>query len=50
MISGYLGRATSRQGDRAFSLAYADQNEQDHAALDRANPQRQGQGEFEDRG
>ena len=36
-ISGYLGRSDA--ADRAFaafSMAYADQNERDHAALDRA--------------
>lgn len=37
MISGYLGK--SDEFDKAladFSIAYADQNEKDHAALKRA--------------
>ncbi len=37
MISGYLGKGDAfDQAIAAFSLAYADQNEFDHAALDRA--------------
>ena len=38
MLSGYMGRKSDAfdTAIAAFSLAYADQNEQDHAALDRA--------------
>jgi uncharacterized protein (DUF2252 family) len=37
MISGYLGKGDAfDRAIGAFSLAYADQNERDHAALDRA--------------
>lgn len=37
MISGYLGKGdTADNAFAAFSLAYADQNESDHAAFDRA--------------
>jgi uncharacterized protein (DUF2252 family) len=37
MISGYLGKSdVVDQAIAAFSMAYADQNERDHAALDRA--------------
>ena len=36
-ISGYLGKSDAiDQAIAAFSMAYADQNERDHAALDRA--------------
>jgi uncharacterized protein (DUF2252 family) len=37
MISGYLGKSDAMdQAIAAFSMAYADQNERDHAALDKA--------------
>ena len=37
MISGYLGKSdVVDRAIAAFSMAYADQNESDHAALDRA--------------
>jgi len=37
MISGYLGKSDAMdKALAAFSVAYADQNEKDHAALDRA--------------
>jgi threonine dehydrogenase-like Zn-dependent dehydrogenase len=37
MISGYMGKSdTFDQAIAAFSMAYADQNEKDHAALERA--------------
>jgi hypothetical protein len=37
MISGYLGKSdVADRAIAAFSMAYADQNESDHAALDRA--------------
>ena len=37
MISGYLGKSdTFDKAIAAFSIAYADQNEKDHAALKRA--------------
>ena len=37
MLSGYMGRSdTFDRAIAAFSVAYADQNEKDHAALDRA--------------
>jgi uncharacterized protein (DUF2252 family) len=37
MISGYLGKSDAfDRAIAAFSVAYADQNEKDHAALDRA--------------
>ena len=37
MLSGYMGKSdTFDRAIAAFSLAYADQNEKDHAALDRA--------------
>ena len=37
MLSGYMGKSdTFDQAIAAFSIAYADQNEKDHAALDRA--------------
>jgi uncharacterized protein (DUF2252 family) len=37
MLSGYMGRSDAfDQAIAAFSMAYADQNEKDHAALDRA--------------
>jgi hypothetical protein len=36
-LSGYMGKSDSfDQAIAAFSAAYADQNERDHAALDRA--------------
>jgi hypothetical protein len=36
-LSGYMGKSdTFDQAVAAFSVAYADQNEKDHAALDRA--------------
>ena len=37
MISGYLGKSDAfDEAIAAFSVAYADQNEKDHAALKRA--------------
>jgi hypothetical protein len=37
VLSGYMGRSDAfDRAIAAFSLAYADQNEKDHAALDRA--------------
>ena len=37
MIAGYMGNGEAfDRAIAAFSIAYADQNEQDHAALDRA--------------
>ncbi len=37
MLSGYMGRSDAMdKAIAAFSVAYADQNEKDHAALDRA--------------
>jgi uncharacterized protein (DUF2252 family) len=37
MLSGYMGKSDAfDQAIAAFSVAYADQNEKDHAALDRA--------------
>ena len=37
MISGYLGKSdTFDKAVASFSVAYADQNEKDHAALKRA--------------
>jgi hypothetical protein len=37
MLSGYMGKSDAMdQALAAFSVAYADQNEKDHAALDRA--------------
>jgi hypothetical protein len=37
MLSGYMGKSdVFDRAIAAFSLAYADQNERDHAALDRA--------------
>jgi hypothetical protein len=37
MLSGYMGKSDSfDRAIAAFSMAYADQNEKDHAALDRA--------------
>ena len=37
MLSGYMGKSDAvDQAIAAFSKAYADQNEKDHAALDRA--------------
>ncbi len=37
MISGYLGKGdTFDKAIATFSIAYADQNEKDHAALKRA--------------
>jgi uncharacterized protein (DUF2252 family) len=37
MLSGYMGRSDAfDEAIAAFSMAYADQNEKDHAALDRA--------------
>ncbi len=37
MLSGYLGKGDALdRAIAAFSVAYADQNERDHAALDRA--------------
>ena len=37
MLSGYMGKSDAfDKAIAAFSMAYADQNESDHAALDRA--------------
>ena len=37
MLSGYLGKSDAfDRAIAAFSMAYADQNEQDHSALERA--------------
>jgi hypothetical protein len=37
MLSGYMGRSGALdEAIASFSMAYADQNEKDHAALDRA--------------
>ena len=37
MLSGYMGKSDAfDQAIAAFSMAYADQNESDHAALERA--------------
>ena len=37
LLSGYMGKSDAfDQAITAFSMAYADQNEKDHAALDRA--------------
>ena len=37
MLSGYMGKSDAfDQAIAAFSMAYADQNEKDHAALERA--------------
>jgi len=37
MLSGYMGRSDALdKAIASFSMAYADQNEKDHAALDRA--------------
>ena len=37
MLSGYMGKSDAfDKAIAAFSVAYADQNERDHAALDRA--------------
>jgi hypothetical protein len=37
VLSGYMGKSDALdQAIAAFSVAYADQNERDHAALDRA--------------
>ena len=37
MLSGYLGKSDAfDRAIAAFSKAYADQNERDHAALDKA--------------
>jgi hypothetical protein len=37
MISGYLGKSDAfDKAIAGFSVAYADQNEKDHAALDKA--------------
>ena len=37
MLSGYMGKSDAfDRAIAAFSVAYADQNEKDHAALDRA--------------
>ena len=37
MLSGYMGKSDAfDKAIAAFAMAYADQNERDHAALDRA--------------
>jgi hypothetical protein len=37
MLSGYMGKSdVLDEAIASFSMAYADQNEKDHAALDRA--------------
>jgi hypothetical protein len=49
MLSGYMGKSdVFDQAIAAFSFAYADQNEADHAALDRAVKQGKVQAVFED--
>ena len=45
MLSGYMGKSDAfDKAIAAFSMAYADQNEKDHAALDARGPQGQGEG------
>jgi hypothetical protein len=37
MVSGYMGKSDAfEMAIGAFAMAYADQNERDHAAIDRA--------------
>jgi hypothetical protein len=50
MLSGHIGRSDAfDQAIAAFSMAYADQNEKDHAALDRAVRRGKVQAVFEER-
>ena len=45
MLSGYMGKSDAfDKAIAAFSVAYADQNEKDHAALDRAVRNGKGEG------
>jgi hypothetical protein len=49
MLSGYMGKTdVFDKAIAAFSVAYADQNESDHAALDRAVKQGKVQAVFEE--
>ena len=49
LLSGYMGRSdTFDQAIAAFSMAYADQNEKDHAVLDRAVREGKVQAVFEE--
>jgi uncharacterized protein (DUF2252 family) len=49
MLSGYMGKSDAfDQAIAAFSMAYADQNESDHAALERAVRQGKVQAVFEE--
>ena len=49
MLSGYMGKSDAfDQAIAAFSMAYADQNESDHAALDRAVREGKVQAVFEE--
>jgi hypothetical protein len=49
MISGYLGKSDAMdKAIAAFSVAYADQNERDHTALDKAVRKGKVQADFEE--
>ena len=49
LLSGYMGKSDAfDQAIAAFSMAYADQNESDHAALERAVRQGKVQAVFEE--
>ena len=49
MLSGYMGKSDAfDKAVATFSMAYADQNERDHAALARAVRQGKVEAEFED--
>jgi hypothetical protein len=49
MLSGYMGKSDAfDQAIAAFSIAYADQNESDHAVLERAVRQGKVQAVFEE--
>jgi thiamine monophosphate kinase len=49
MLSGYMGKSDAfDRAISAFSIAYADQNESDHAALERAVKQGKVQAVFEE--
>ena len=49
MLSGYMGESDAfDRAIAAFSMAYADQNESDHAALERAVRQGKVQAVFEE--
>ena len=51
MLSGYMGKSdTFDQAIASFSVAYADQNEKDHAALDRAVRKNEVKAVFEETG